>query len=50
MLAMINGLKAALQDGELSMERVNEAVAHIIALKMQYLCWLLGISVPINVR
>jgi beta-N-acetylhexosaminidase len=35
-LAMINGLKAALQDGRLSILRVNEAVTRIIALKMQY--------------
>ncbi|HZU69489.1 MAG TPA: glycoside hydrolase family 3 N-terminal domain-containing protein [Ktedonobacteraceae bacterium] len=36
MMDMINGLKAALQDGTLSMVRVNEAVTRIIALKMQY--------------
>nr|BBH94090.1 hypothetical protein KTA_22890 [Thermogemmatispora argillosa] len=35
-LAMINGLKAALQDGRLSILRVNEAVTRILALKMQY--------------
>src|SRR5579885_3226592 len=36
MMDMINGLKAALQDGTLSMARLNEAVTRIIALKMQY--------------
>jgi beta-N-acetylhexosaminidase len=36
MMDMINGLKAALQDGTLSMARVNEAVTRIISLKMQY--------------
>jgi beta-N-acetylhexosaminidase len=35
-VAMIEGLKAALQDGRLSILRVNEAVTRIIALKMQY--------------
>src|SRR5713101_5268959 len=34
--AVIEALKQALQDGQLSMARVNEAVARIIALKMQY--------------
>jgi beta-N-acetylhexosaminidase len=34
--AVIEALKQALHDGRLSMERVNEAVARIIALKMQY--------------
>jgi len=36
MTYMINGLKAALQDGTLSMARVNQAVTRIITLKMQY--------------
>jgi beta-N-acetylhexosaminidase len=36
MMDMINGLKAALQDGTLSMAHVNEAVTRIISLKMQY--------------
>ncbi len=36
MMDMINGLKAALQDGTLSMARVNEAATRIITLKMQY--------------
>jgi beta-N-acetylhexosaminidase len=35
-LAVIEALKQALQDGQLSLERVNEAAARIIALKMQY--------------
>ncbi len=35
MLAMINGLKAALQNGTLSKARVDEAATRIIALKMQ---------------
>src|SRR5258706_9400055 len=34
--AVIEALKQALQDGRLSIARVNEAVARIIALKMQY--------------
>ena len=34
--AVIEALKHALQDGQLSMARVNEAVTRIIALKMQY--------------
>lgn len=33
---VLNGLKNALQDGQLSMARVNEAVTRIIALKFQY--------------
>lgn len=33
---VINGLKAALQDGQLSMARVDQAVTRIIALKFQY--------------
>jgi len=34
--AVIEALRQALQDGRLSMSRVNEAVTRIIALKMQY--------------
>jgi beta-N-acetylhexosaminidase len=34
--AVIEALRMALQDGRISMTRVNEAVARIIALKMQY--------------
>ena len=34
--AVIEALRQALQDGRLSMARVNEAVTRIIALKMQY--------------
>jgi beta-N-acetylhexosaminidase len=34
--AVIEALKQALQDGRLSMARVNEAVTRIIALKIQY--------------
>ena len=34
--AVIYAFKQALQDGQLTMARVNEAVARIIALKMQY--------------
>ena len=33
---VLNGLKSALQDGQLSMARVNQAVTRIIALKFQY--------------
>src|SRR5579885_2238442 len=33
---VLNGLKGALQDGQLSMDRVNQAVTRIIALKFQY--------------
>lgn len=33
---VLNGLKSALQDGQLSMDRVNQAVTRIIALKFQY--------------
>lgn len=33
---VLNGLKGALQDGQLSMARVNQAVTRIIALKFQY--------------
>ncbi len=35
-VAVIEALKEALHDGRLSMQRVNEAAARIIALKMQY--------------
>jgi beta-N-acetylhexosaminidase len=44
--AVIEALRQALQDGRLSMARVNEAVARIIALKMQY--HLLPVSLPRN--
>ena len=33
---MINAIKAALQNGTLSMARINQSVTRIIALKMQY--------------
>jgi beta-N-acetylhexosaminidase len=33
---VINGLKGALQDGQISMARVNQAATRIIALKFQY--------------
>lgn len=36
MQSMIDAIKAALQDGSLSMARINQAVTRIIALKMQY--------------
>lgn len=36
MEAMLNGLKAALQNGTLSKTRIDEATTRIIALKMQY--------------
>lgn len=36
MIMVLNGLKSALQDGQLSMSRVNEAVTRIITLKFQY--------------
>lgn len=36
MIDMLNGLKAALQNGTLSKARVDEAATRIIALKMQY--------------
>lgn len=36
MLAMINAIKAALQNGTLSKARVDEAATRIIALKMEY--------------
>jgi beta-N-acetylhexosaminidase len=44
--AVIEALRQALQDGKLSMARVNEAVTRIIALKMQY--HLLPITLPRN--
>jgi beta-N-acetylhexosaminidase len=36
MEAMINGLKAALQNGSLTKARIDEAATRIIALKMAY--------------
>ena len=36
MVAMLNGIKAALQNGTLSKARVDEAATRIITLKMQY--------------
>ena len=36
MIMVLNGLKNALKDGQLSMDRVNQAVTRIIALKFQY--------------
>jgi beta-N-acetylhexosaminidase len=45
-LAVIEALKQALHDGRLSMGRVNEAVARIIALKMQY--HLIPVTLPRN--
>jgi beta-N-acetylhexosaminidase len=45
-LAVIEALKQALHDGRLSMARVNEAVARIIALKMQY--HLVPVTLPRN--
>src|SRR6266702_4291283 len=45
-LAVIEALKQALHDGRLTMARVNEAVARIIALKMQY--HLLPVTLPRN--
>lgn len=36
MQMVLNGLKAALTSGQLSMERVNQAVTRILALKFQY--------------
>ena len=44
--AVIEALRKALQDGGLSMARVNESVARIIALKMQY--HLLPVTLPRN--
>jgi beta-N-acetylhexosaminidase len=42
--AVIEALKQALQDGQLSLARVNEAVTRIIALKMQY--HLMSVTLP----
>jgi beta-N-acetylhexosaminidase len=42
--AVIEALRQALQDGRLSMARVNESVTRIIALKMQY--HLLPVTLP----
>lgn len=36
MIMILNGLKNALQTGQLSMSRINQAVTRIIALKFQY--------------
>lgn len=36
MVMVLNSLKSALKDGQLSMNRVNEAVTRIIALKFRY--------------
>ena len=36
MQSMIDAIKAALQDGSLTMARINQAVTRIITLKMQY--------------
>ena len=44
--AVIEALRQALQDGQLSMARINEAVTRIIALKMQY--HLLPVTLPRN--
>jgi beta-N-acetylhexosaminidase len=44
--AVIEALRQALQDGQLSMARVDEAVTRIIALKMQY--HLLPVTLPRN--
>src|SRR5947207_4719669 len=44
--AVIEALRQALQNGHLSMVRVNEAVTRIIALKMQY--HLLPVTLPRN--
>ena len=44
--AVIEALRQALQDGQLSMTRINEAVTRIIALKMQY--HLLPVTIPRN--
>ncbi len=43
---VIEALRQALQDGRLSMARVNEAVTRIIALKMQY--HLMPVTLPQN--
>ncbi|MGZ6368521.1 MAG: glycoside hydrolase family 3 N-terminal domain-containing protein [Ktedonobacteraceae bacterium] len=45
-VAVIEALRQALQNGQLSMARVNEAVTRIIALKMQ--CHLLPATLPRN--
>jgi beta-N-acetylhexosaminidase len=37
--ASVAALKQAIANGDLSMERINESVARIIALKMQYHIW-----------
>src|SRR5947207_5680775 len=44
--AVIEALRQALQDGRLSMARINESVSRIIALKMQY--HLLPVTLPRN--
>ena len=44
--AVIEALRQALQDGRLSMARINEAVTRIIALKMQF--HLLSYTLPTN--
>src|SRR5258708_4084065 len=44
--AVIEAFRQALNDGQLSMARVNEAVARIIALKMQY--HLMPVTLPRN--
>jgi beta-N-acetylhexosaminidase len=44
--AVIEALRQALSDGQLTMARVNEAVTRIIALKMQY--HLLTVTLPRN--
>src|SRR5438876_5698762 len=44
--AVIEALRQALQNGQLSMARVNESVTRIIALKMQY--HLLPVTLPRN--
>lgn len=44
--AVIEAFRQALQDGQLSMARVNEAVTRIIALKMQY--HLMPVTLPRN--
>jgi beta-N-acetylhexosaminidase len=44
--AVIEAFRQALQDGQLSMARVNESVSRIIALKMQY--HLLPVTLPRN--
>jgi len=36
MIDMLNGIKAALQNGTLSKARIDEAVTRIITLKMEY--------------